>query len=133
MWKCFLSHGNPQSRCGGNFCTFVGTRGGRRRRRAAYAFQTAIEICSAGKKYRMCWGTLRLAFCSDVWPPSRRAEEGARAPWKSSAPAARQTKQGVPPRAVPFRRLAGGPVGGAAPTKCLSLHPGGEMSIRELK
>lgn len=29
--------------------------------------------------------------------------------------------------AVLLRRLAGGPVGGAAPTKCLSLHPGGNI------
>lgn len=32
-----------------------------------------------------------------------------------------------PDSAVPLRRFAGGPVGGAAPTKCLSLHPGGNI------
>lgn len=42
----------------------------------------------------MCCDTSTVAFCSDVWPPSRRAEEGSHRPWKSSAPAARQTKHG---------------------------------------
>lgn len=57
---------------------------------------------------------LTVAFCSDVWSAARRAAED---------PEKVQLSSGSP------RRLTGGAVGGAVPTKWLSIHPGGRGGI----